>query len=174
MSFFALPLHKSLLSTSELSPSSQTVSSFLGKFKKEKKKPRGVLKCVFENNKDTLSHHNINPDNLSGSVSLCSVIAVCRPWTNISINMTRCTIDGHKDCKWSNYFYEMQHYEYINFCKNLVYLYDILKRCQNKLNSWHKMGNFLGCAAVWVLVDVWMLFLFALLWPQRFPNARFD
>lgn len=49
--------------------------------------------------------------------------------------MTRCTIDGHKDCKWSNYFYEMQHYEYINFCKNLVYLYDILKRCQNKLNS---------------------------------------
>lgn len=79
MSFFALPLHKSLLSTSELSPSSQTVSSFLGKFKKEKKKPRGVLKCVFENNKDTLSHHNINPDNLSGSVSLCSVIAVCRP-----------------------------------------------------------------------------------------------
>lgn len=41
--------------------------------------------------------------------------------------MTQCTIDGHKDCKWSNYFYEMQHYGYINFCKNLVYLYDIPK-----------------------------------------------
>lgn len=46
--------------------------------------------------------------------------------------MTQCTIDGHKDCKCSNYFYEMQHYGYINFCKNLVYLYDTLKRCQNK------------------------------------------
>ena len=44
------------------------------------------------------------------------------PQTNISINMTPCTMDGHKECKWSNYFYEMQRYGYINFCKNLVYL----------------------------------------------------
>lgn len=61
--------------------------------------------------------------------------------------MTQCTIDGHKDCKWSNYFYEMQHYGYINFCKNLVYLYDILKRCQNKGNL-DTRQIYLGHAAV--------------------------
>lgn len=44
---FAQPLHKSLLSTFELSPLSQTVSHFLGKLKKKKKVPTGVLKCVF-------------------------------------------------------------------------------------------------------------------------------
>lgn len=135
----------SLLSTSELSPSSQIVSSFLQNAKRKKKHLKGFFffaKCWNNSTRYSINSHP------SGSVSLCSVIAVCRPWTNISINMTQCTIDGHKDCKWSNYFYEMQHYGYINFCKNLVYLYDILKRCQNKRKSWHMTDLFRTCCCV--------------------------
>lgn len=75
--------------------------------------------------------------------------------------MTQCTIDGHKDCKWSNYFYEMQHYGYINFCKNLVYLYDILKRCQNKGNL-DTQQIYLGHAAVWFIMLV--CFYYSVLW----------
>lgn len=81
----------------------------------------------------------INPNTQAAQHHCVVFIAVCRPWTNISINMTQCTIDGHKDCKCSNYFYEMQHYGYINFCK-------ILFTCMIfwnavKIKSWHKLKD---------------------------------
>ncbi|MEQ2233755.1 hypothetical protein ILYODFUR_025111 [Ilyodon furcidens] len=47
----------------------------------------------------------------------------------------------------------MQHYEYITFCKkknNLVYLYHILKCCQNKNLDTPTIHS--GGAAVWVIM----------------------
>lgn len=62
----------------------------------------------------------------SSSASLCCAIAMCRP-NKYLYKYDYCTIDGHRKCKWSNYFLWKHRYGYINFCRHFVYLYTILK-----------------------------------------------